>query len=244
MTKQLLFIGLDVDDNAFHAHFISEDGKVEGSFSCKPSTGKLLQKLEPLHQGGADIRICYEATYLGFSLHRDLTAKGYHCDVIAPSLIPEMPGNKIKTDRLDSQKLAQFYRSGLLTIVRVPNEEEETIRDLLRSRKFIVNQIKDIKLHVNALCRRMGLDYRRELGNNSSEYWTNPHFAWLRDKIKNSKNSSLSFNLEMLLFQLDQIKSNFNTYEEKIEQISKSDVYKTKGQFLMAQSIFGLSCSN
>ena len=72
-----------------------------------------------------ELKICYEASYLGFSLHRELTKKNYFVEVIAPSLIPEISSKKVKTDKLDAQKLARYYSNDLLTIVYVPSEENE-----------------------------------------------------------------------------------------------------------------------
>ena len=109
----------------------------------------------------AELKICYEATYVGFRLQRDLEKRGYHCDVIAPPLTPRKPGERVKTDRLDSRKLAEYYQRGLLTLVHIPDEAKEKVRGLIRSREFLVGQLKALKKHLMSNCRCMGLDYRR-----------------------------------------------------------------------------------
>lgn len=78
--------------------------------------------------------LCYEATYIGNALKRDLHAHNIACDVVAPSSITQVRGKKIKTDRIDAAQLARFYANGLLTVVSIPDEEQEMDRDLLRSR--------------------------------------------------------------------------------------------------------------
>jgi len=64
----------------------------------------------------------------------DLTAQGFRGQVVAPSLIPKKPGDKVKTDRRDAIELARSLRSGDLTRVYVPTVEDEAIRDLCRAR--------------------------------------------------------------------------------------------------------------
>src|SRR3990170_4318279 len=71
----------------------------------------------------------------GYDLRRFLDGKGIPCDVIAPSLIPTKPGDRIKTDRRDAEKLARMHRMGELTAIRVPTPAQEALRDLVRARE-------------------------------------------------------------------------------------------------------------
>lgn len=66
-------------------------------------------------------------------MQRYLASRGYDCQVIAPSLIPKKPGERIKTDRRDARKLALGLRAGLLTSVHVPTPEQEQFRDVVRA---------------------------------------------------------------------------------------------------------------
>jgi len=72
--------------------------------------------------------LCYEATYIGYTLQRDLAENGYQYDVVAPTSIPTPRSKQIKTDRIDAAQLAQFYANGLLTFLSAPELEQE--RDL------------------------------------------------------------------------------------------------------------------
>lgn len=80
------------------------------------------------------LKVAYEAGPTGYALHRQLTDLGVECDVVAPSLIPRKPGDRVKTDRRDAVMLARLLRSGDLTPVWVPDEAHEALRNLVRSR--------------------------------------------------------------------------------------------------------------
>lgn len=69
-----------------------------------------------------ELQIVYEAGPCGYGMARQLCARGYRCEVIAPSLIPRKPGDRIKTDRRDALSLAHFARGGDLTAVMIPPE--------------------------------------------------------------------------------------------------------------------------
>lgn len=81
-----------------------------------------------------ELDFCYKASGFGYGIYRQLTALGHKCIVIAPSMIPRKSGERIKTDRRDSEKLAILRRSGFLTPVWVPDTTHEALRDLVRAR--------------------------------------------------------------------------------------------------------------
>jgi transposase len=134
MSERTRFIGLDVHKASITVAVAGAFGDPEdhGTIANDPAAvRKLLQRL-----GGADIRleVAYEAGPTGYALHRQLTAMGISCMVVAPSLIPVRPGERIKTDGRDASKLARLLRSGDLTPVWVPDEAHEALRDLVRAR--------------------------------------------------------------------------------------------------------------
>jgi len=102
------------------------------------NTPKALAKLvkTPTAQGDA-VAFCYEAGPCGYGIYRHLTALGQACAVVAPSLIPTKPGDRVKTDRRDSESLSRLHRAGELTAVWVPDQEQEAMRDLTRAREEI-----------------------------------------------------------------------------------------------------------
>ncbi len=127
------------------------------------------------------IKLAYEASYIGFTLQRDLADKKYHCDVVAPSSIPRQRGKAIKTDRIDAAQLAQFYANDLLTLVQVPELEMEQDRDLMRSRQSLMHQREQVRRHLQSLLRRNGLHYKAE--TQAKSHWTIRHHSWLERTI-------------------------------------------------------------
>ncbi len=91
----------------------------------------LVKKLGPVEH----LRVCYEAGPTGYALYWQLTTLGVRCEVIAPTLVPVKPGDRVKTDRRDAIKLARCYRAGDLTAVWVPDAAHEALRDLVRAGK-------------------------------------------------------------------------------------------------------------
>ena len=83
------------------------------------------------------IHACYEASGAGYVLQRALCEWGYACDVIAPSLIPVRPGERRTHDKRDAMRLAQLHRAGELTVIHIPTEAEERVRDLVRCRETL-----------------------------------------------------------------------------------------------------------
>ncbi len=121
MNQNVIHVGLDVDDTQYlGAAFDQRTGETI-SFKCRPTLKGLVRQLEKLDANFKDsnLILCYEASYIGFCLQRDLTEAGYHCDVIAPGSIPRKGGSKsVKTDRIDALDLAQFHAKDLLTVVQ------------------------------------------------------------------------------------------------------------------------------
>ena len=131
--KKLHHVGLDVHARTIAAAVADGRGvKSLGTFEQHvPSLLKRLAKIE----SPATVRIVYEAGPTGYGLCRALREVGYTCDVVAPSLIPAMPGDRVKTDRRDAMTLATLAQAGLLTAVYVPEGEQEGLRDLVRARE-------------------------------------------------------------------------------------------------------------
>ena len=146
--KEILYVGIDVDDKSFHgAGLCDETGEIF-EFKSKPTKAALVMKLRKLEKKGFKLKTCYEATYIGFSLHRFLESEGIDNTIVASSLIPELSSDRVKTDRLDSMKLAKYFAKDLLTSVYVPDSEDEQVRDFIRSRSFLVDQKSALKKHI------------------------------------------------------------------------------------------------
>src|SRR2546426_623006 len=115
-------VGLDTHKAAIHVAMLLPGATepVQWQLANEPAAVRqLLRKLRRATDG--EVRCCYEAGPCGYALQRQLEAAGVSCTVIAPSLIPVKPGERIKTDRRDARELAELFRAGLLTAVAPPS---------------------------------------------------------------------------------------------------------------------------
>ena len=96
MREKLRFLGMDVHAETIAVAVAEPDGEVRslGTIANREdSIRKFIRKLgSPEH-----LRACYEAGPTGFVLYWQLTQLGVKCDVIAPSLVPKKPGDRVKT---------------------------------------------------------------------------------------------------------------------------------------------------
>ncbi len=156
-----LFVGLDVHKDSIvvaHAQGHSADPPVFlGEIGTRQADlDKLLRRLRAKTPA---LVFAYEAGPTGYGVHRYLTGQGVECQVIAPSLIPKKPGDKVETDRRNAVDLARLLRSGDLTRVYVPTVEDEALRDLCRARDAARLTLKNAKLRLKAFLLRLGLHY-------------------------------------------------------------------------------------
>lgn len=131
---------------------------------------RLVRKLE--RESPGPVQVFYEAGPCGYALQRQVTTARVRCDVVAPALIPRKPGERVKTNRRDSRKLAELGRAGLLTTVRPPTPEEEAVRDLCRARDDAREDLQRCRHRLGKLLLRRGLHYP---GRN----WTRGHREWI-----------------------------------------------------------------
>jgi transposase len=134
MDENTRFVGLDVHADSIAVAVAESDG-TETSLGIIPNRPTSIRKLIKKLGKKKDLRCCYEAGPCGYVLYRQFLEMGVSCEVVAPSLVPVTPGDRVKTDRRDARKLARCLRSGVLTPVWVPDEELEALRDLVRARE-------------------------------------------------------------------------------------------------------------
>jgi transposase len=152
------------------------------------------------------LRACYEAGPTGFALARLLASAGVRCDVIAPSLIPTAPGDRVKTDKRDCRRLARLHRAGELVAVRIPTTEEEAVRDLCRTRGDMVEDLTRARNRLGKFLLRHGRVWR------GGSAWTHRHQAWLAAQRFDEPAMALTFShyravVEVRAAQLDAVEA-------------------------------------
>ncbi len=174
MKEKLRFLGLDVHAETIAVAIAEPDGEVRslGTIANREeSIRKFVKKLGPTEQ----LRACYEAGPTGFVIYWQLAQLGVECAVVAPTLVPKKPGDRVKTDRRDALKLARSHRSGDLTAVWVPDEASEALRDLVRAREAAKQDQLRARHRLTKFLLRTGR--RPPLGVKA---WTERYVAWLQ----------------------------------------------------------------
>ena len=169
------FVAFDTSKTK-HAVAIAEGGRrgevrFLGDVASSPArverlTRKLAGRYDKLH-------FCYEAGPTGYGLYRQIRELGHDCTVVAPSLIPKKPGERIKTNRRDAVTLARLLRAGELTAVWVPDATHEAVRDLVRAREAAAQDLRRKRQQLLSFLLRHGRIY------DGRKHWTLAHRRWL-----------------------------------------------------------------
>ena len=174
-----LFVGLDVHKDSITVAYAPDERGAEVIFLGPIGTrqcdiDKLIRQLQ---SKAPRLLFVYEAGPCGYWLYRYLKKKGQDCIVVAPSLIPRKPGDRVKTDRRDAVQLARLMRSGDLNPVYVPSLEDESIRDLCRAREDLMGDLKAAKHRLKSFLLRHDIRYTGKAD------WNAAHLRWLADDV-------------------------------------------------------------
>jgi transposase len=169
------------------------------------ATDKLVKKLAGHYER---LAFCYEAGPTGYGLYRQITQLGHECIVVAPSLVPKRPGDRVKTNRRDALDLAKLLRAGQLTAVWVPDPRHEAMRDLTRARGAAVQDVRCKGQQVSAFLLRLGRSYPGKKG------WTKAHMNWLASQSFDHAEQRIAF--EEMLLALHQARERVGRLEEAI----------------------------
>lgn len=218
MSKSTTYIGLDAHKKTITAAILRPRSR-KPELITFDNTAKALARFVRAQQKSAKgpLRACYEAGPLGFALKRTLDELGLPTEVIAPSQIWKKPGDRIKTDRRDAEKLVRQFKADMLTVVRPPTEEEEAVRDLCRAREDAKKEETAAKNRLTKFLLRKGMHYP---GKNA---WTAQYWKWL---------ASLQFELEAdriifdnYLTAVRQIRDRVDNLTKKIEEFAQREAY-------------------
>jgi len=178
-------------------------GEIENSGAA---TVKLVRKLAARYER---LTFCYEAGPTGYGLYRQITRLGHACIVVAPSLIPTKPGDRVKTNRRDALSLVKLLRAGELTAVWVPDPRHEAIRDLTRARGAAAEDLRRKRQQVSSFLLRHGLHYP-----DKRKTWTRAHMSWLAGQKLDHAEQRIAF--EEMLFAVRQAQERITRLEQAI----------------------------
>jgi len=168
-------VGLDTH-KAKMAVAVAEPGRsgevrFQGEITNQPdAVRRLIERLGAKH---GRLRVCYEAGPCGYGLQRQITALGHDCMVVAPSLVPRKPGDRVKTNRRDAVTLARLHRAGELTAVWVPDPTHEAMRDLVRARTGAMEAVRRARQQLQGFLLRHGRVFT------GRKTWSPAHRRWL-----------------------------------------------------------------
>ncbi|MBI3522350.1 MAG: IS110 family transposase [Chloroflexi bacterium] len=175
MQNSLTHIGLDVHQRSISVAVLRA-GASRAEEDQIPNDPAAIRKLVSRWGDPAGLRVCYEAGPCGYGLQRQLASFGIDCQVIAPALIPRRAGDRVKTDRRDALKLARLHRAGELTAVKVPSTEDEAVRDLLRLREDLGEDVLRSRHRLSKFLLRHDRLW------SGGESWTHKHVDWIRSQ--------------------------------------------------------------
>jgi transposase len=171
MSQVSKYVGLDVHKETIAVAVARSDGRPAESLGTIPNDPDAIVKL--VHKLGRDDGMwCYEAGPCGYGLQRLLGELGIVCLVVAPSLIPTKPGDRVKTDRRDALKLARLLRSGDLTAVWIPDAQHEAFRDLTRARQAAQEDLTRARHRLTKLLLRLSV-------RPPAKAWSKVYGRWL-----------------------------------------------------------------
>src|SRR6267142_539542 len=203
------FVGIDTS-KLRHAVAIADGGRTgEVRFlgeieNTAAATAKLVRKLAAKYQR---LTFCYEAGPTGYGLHRQIKSLGHECVVVAPSLIPKRPGDRVKTNRRDAVALAKLLRAGELTAEWVPDERHEAMRDLSRARQAVKKALQGKRQQISSLMLRLGRIYP------GKTTWGPAHMNWLMAQKLEHREQRIAF---------EELLEGIRQESERVERLEKA----------------------
>ena len=179
------------------------------------NTPTAIRRLIDRLGGRAGLAVAYEAGPTGWAIKRLLDKLGVACDVIAPSLVPVRPGDRVKTDRRDAKRLVRLLRAGELTFVMPPTPEQEGLRDLIRCRE----DLRDARTRARHRVIKALLRYGHVFSD--GKHWTIKHRTWLAQQRLADPVAQLA--LETMRAHLEMIETQMRTVDAQLERLAHQE---------------------
>jgi transposase len=232
-TGENIYIGFDVHKKSWQVSIMTEHA-THKSFSQPPSVEKLVNYLETNFTGGS-YHSAYEAGFCGFWIHRELEKLGVNSIVVNPADIPTTQKEQVqKEDKRDSIKIAKGLRSGNLNSIYIPSEKSVEDRGLVRIRHLLVKDAVRYKSRIKGFLNFHGISIPDSF--NQSGHWSKKFMSWL--KSVEMKSESGKYSMEVLIREIESLRSNILDVTKKIRSLSQTEQYKEHIE--LAQSVPGI----
>ncbi|MDI6773417.1 MAG: IS110 family transposase [bacterium] len=217
-------IGLDVHKQAIVAAVLPPGADRATEVLTIENDPRAVERLVKRVTTHGQATFVYEAGPYGYQVQRQIAALGQQAVVVAPALTPVRPGDRVKTDRRDAEKLARFYRAGVLTEIRVPTRAEEAARDLVRTREDILGERLRARHRLGKFLLRQGRVYRE------TKAWGVKHRVWL--KAQRFEWAPLQQTFDAYLRALEEAEARLATVDQQVYDLAQSDSYRVPVQYL------------
>lgn len=210
MNDNTKYVGLDVSKEKIAVAIADEGREKPRYWGMVPNNPKAIRKVMEKLGKPEQLEVCYEAGPTGYGLYRLLLSLGIECQVVAPTLIPQRAGDRVKTDRRDAVRLAQLFRAGELVSVHVPTGEDEALRDLVRARE----DAKEDQLRAKHRLTKLLLRYDIKPPKGIKNKWTKTYWEWLNGL--DFDNRALQVTFQEYLHTLYEIEERLKRLEDEI----------------------------
>ncbi len=228
-----VYIGIDVHKENWHLTVRTEGEEIfNGRMASDYQTlKKFLERFK-----GSKLKVVYEAGPCGFWLYDKLTSEGIETVVTPPSLIPVESGNKVKTDKRDSRKLAKLLESNILKKVYVLSEQERAERELVRTRRQLVGHCSDVARQIKSKLLFYGIN-SPVVGRAK---WTKGYIQWLKELVCNE--GWLKISLMSLIELYENITAQIKKISKEVVALSQRVNYR--GRVSLLRSVPGIGILN
>jgi transposase len=225
MGNNSTVVGLDVHkENITIAVLRPGKDRPDPSVTVENQPSIIEKKVRELNRRHAPLEFVYEAGPGGFALYRQITQLGHPCAVIAPAWMPMKPGDRVKTDRKDAEKLSWYWRMRDLKEVRIPTPEEESVRDLLRVREDVLTNQLRARHRLMKFLLRQGRIYQ------GKKNWTQAHREWLRQQKFDLEYLTKTYQANFRI--LEEIDTHLADLDREVETLAQGVNYRTAVGYL------------
>ena len=219
MNNYTTVVGLDVHKESVVAAVLPYGHKDVAEQVSIENNPKAIEKLVNRLTRNSPAEFVYEAGPCGYQIQRQIAGLGHRCAVIAPSLTPVRPGDRVKTDKRDAVNLARFYRSGDLTEIHIPTCEEEAARDLPRAREDVLKDRLRARHRLSKFLLRQGRVFQE------TKSWGTAYKAWLRTQKFEWPALQQTFEANMRAH--DEAEARLELLEQQTYELAQQPAYRT-----------------